>query len=180
MPILQPLIYIFNTFHTFYHLILCSFYSITLYFLNVYVFCLILYIRNRLSYIISSAFFTTICVILCVYVIKLLFFVVLCLIFWHFQYILQYINNLNVYVYFIKRRLHIWNLDTSMIKTKSTSSPLQGLHCHGSTTLDVKISFLWYQIPAVATASIRMQSFFVSQDTATTMCRMTATDTTTI
>lgn len=37
-----------------------------------------------------------------------------------------------------------------MIKTKSTSSPLQGLRYHGSTTSDVRISFLWYQIPAVA------------------------------
>ena len=37
--------------------------------------------------------------------------------------------------------------------------------------------FLWYQIPAVATASIRMQSFCVSPDTATTTCHTTATDT---
>ena len=50
----------------------------------------------------------------------------------------------------------------------------------GSTTSDVRISFLWYQIPAVATASIRMQSFCVSPDTATTTCHTTATDTTTI
>ena len=35
-------------------------------------------------------------------------------------------------------------------------------------------------IPAVATASIRMQSFCVSPDTATTTCHTTATDTTTI
>ena len=49
-----------------------------------------------------------------------------------------------------------------------------------STTSDVRISFLWYQIPAVATASIRMQSFCVSPDTATTTCHTTATDTTTI
>ena len=60
-----------------------------------------------------------------------------------------------------------------MIKTKSTSSPLQGLRYHGSTTSDVRISFLWYQIPAVATASIRMQSFCVSPDTATTTCHTT-------
>ena len=66
-----------------------------------------------------------------------------------------------------------------MIKTKSTSSPLQGLRYHGSTTSDVRISFLWYQIPAVATASIRMQSFCVTPDTATTTSRKTATHTTT-
>ncbi len=31
-----------------------------------------------------------------------------------------------------------------MIKTNSTSSPLQGLRYHGSTTSDVEFSFLWY------------------------------------
>ena len=77
-------------------------------------------------------------------------------------------------------RIHTWNLDISMMRTKNMLLPLLRHHSHGSTIWVLRISFLWSPIPAVAIASIKMQSFFVWRDTVITMFLSTAMDTTTI
>ena len=125
-----------------------------------------------------------------------MFFCLICYIYLFFNILYWFLFFLNIYFllknenlivfeivtyqYLCIWRILLWNSVISMTPTKNMSSHLQKHHCHGSTTLVPRTSFLWSQTPAAVTVSTKMQSYSAWPDTAIIMYRSIPMDITTI